>query len=512
MKAIYNLGLKMSLLIVIVTALTSCKKFLDEIPSKTSSIPVTTTAQLDEILSAYRDFWPEPNKASLFATDDNLVSMPMYDAVPAIYSGAGLVSLQATLWDYTNLANAQRDDFWGGDGFKPGEYGKIFRANMVLEELPKVTGSDEDKARLQAEAHFIRAYSYWNLANVYCLPYVAKNLAEPGLPLKTSTSFEQPLDRATLADTYKLIEADLQEALKIKQTLMQSGKARHWRASTAGVNGFLARFYLNQNNYQKALEYASSALTEYSALVDFNTEMSNGLVYPINIPGVGASTIQFPNQFTTSPTDYTYRISWKEQLYSRYLDGTSYLPSPGLMAMYDTVHDLRYKYNFVEHLSYLLGINYDATGYLYFYISGLPSGPSTAEMYLIKGECQARLGDFNAGLSTVNLLRAKRMTPGTWVNLSAGTQTEAIKLILDERRRELPFVQRWNDLRRYNNNEDPNDDVTITKTFYPFTATAVDKTKAPITYTLDKNSRKYALPINNFEISSSNGGIKQNTY
>lgn len=60
------------------------------------------------------------------------------------------------------------------------EWKKIFIANMVLENLDRVEGSIETKEQLRAEAHFIRAYSYFKLADVYCLPYNQSTKNEMG--------------------------------------------------------------------------------------------------------------------------------------------------------------------------------------------------------------------------------------------------------------------------------------------------------------------------------------------
>ncbi|WP_209866112.1 RagB/SusD family nutrient uptake outer membrane protein [Chitinophaga sp. OAE865] len=510
MKRMNKRSIVTCLLLGSILGFVSCTdKFLDELPSKSSSLPLTNTAQLDAILANYRDFWAEANKANIYASDDVALLTGLYKSAPGFYSGAAIVGLQAAVWDYNNLINAQSDDFWSK------EFSKIFRANMVLNAIDKVSGMEDEKARLKAEAHFIRAYSYWVLANTYCLPYTEANKGEMGLPLKTSTSFEEPVGRATLEDTYKFIEADLQEALKSKQALVQNGAAQHWRANTAGINGFAARYYLNLNNYQVAMKYADAALAEYNTLVDYNTGVNFGFTFNINVPGQGPIPLQFPSMFTTSPVDYTTRIAWKENMYIRVLDGNFSFPSSDLLAAYDTANDLRYKYNVVEHLSYMVGaVNpaFDYPGYVFYYITALPSGITTGEMYLVKAECQARLGDFNGGIATLNILRAKRMKPGPWVNLAAVDKADAIKKILLERRREIPFTQRWFDLRRYNNNDDPNDDVTVTKSFFKFTATAISGNEPPINYTLEKNSRKYALPINNVDIVTSNGIIKQNTY
>ncbi|MFB0972970.1 MAG: RagB/SusD family nutrient uptake outer membrane protein, partial [Bacteroidales bacterium] len=87
------------------------------------------------------------------------------------------------------------------------------------------------------------------------------------------------------------------------------------------------------------------------------------------------------------------------------------------------------------------------------------------------------------------------------------------KLIIEERQREMPFTERWYDIRRLNNNEDSNDDVgELTRNYFPYSAASVLTTEEPITYTLSKDSRRYAAPIPEADITASNGAIEQNEY
>lgn len=83
---------------------------------------------------------------------------------------------------------------------------------------------------------------------------------------------------------------------------------------------------------------------------------------------------------------------------------------------------------------------------------------------------------------------------------------------MEERRRELPFTQRFFDVRRFNNNEDPSDDVVMTRTFYPIGSSVIEGSQAPITYQLDKKSRKFARPLPNTDINTTEGVLEQNTY
>jgi len=453
----------------------------------------------------------ESNRTAVYSTDDYGFTKQIYDAQPRIFSMAGV---EFALWDVDYVQDDTRENFWHS------EYTKIFNANMVLESLDRVAGSQADKDRLKADAHLVRAYSYLSLANVYCLPYTEATRDEPGLPIKTGTSFEDPTERRPLHEVYAQIEADLAEAMKTTVPLVQQGRPRHWRANTAAVNGFAARYYLIRNDYDLAWKHANNALTEYSQLVDYNTEMHYGQSTTVTIDAGTAEetvvTLQFPYTHDNQ-VDFTDMIQWKEFLYFRMLNHESwwYIPSQALLDLYDQANDLRYAYHFVKGYSYdrtMTKPSYNWPGYVFFFKDRIPSGPTVAEMILIKAECEARQNRVTDAMNTVNTLRAKRLKPGPWVNLSAANQDEAIKKVLEERRRELPYTQRWSDIRRFNNNDYPADDVELSRSFYPYTASNVSNDQAVKTYTLPKHSRRFAAPIPRTEIISSQGAIVQNGY
>lgn len=502
----YFIGISITLLIV------SCDDFLDQKPSKSTSLVPTTVEQLEYLLNNYSNFYQEGNRTAIYSTDDYGLQKELFDAKSSAY---GVVAAQFGTWDTEFLPFDTRENFWSG------EYRKIFTANMVLNTLPNVTGTESQKENLKLESYFIRAYSFWTLAQTYCLPYNETNKDEVGLVLKRSTSFEEPVERATLKETYDLIEADLTEALKLTTKLeMVNNKYKSWRASKAAVNAFAARYYLNRNDYAKALNYANTALQEHSVMMDYNVDMRySSIISNVTVGGV-ATRIWYPYTHDNQ-TDFTDMMEWKEQYYFRMLYHESwwYIPSTQLLSLYDKTYDLRYKYHMVKNYSFDRGLTspaYEYPGYIFFFKDRIPSGPTVAEMHLIKAECLARQNKVSEAMSAVNILRAKRMdknAPLNIINLSATSKDEAIARILEERRREMPFTQRWNDIRRLNGNEDSNDDVgQITRSFYGFTSAAISASLGLKTYTLPKNSRRYAAPIPNTEIQSSNGVIKQNTY
>lgn len=513
MKKIHRIILWM---LAFVPEILSCDAYLDQKPSKTTSLVPTTLEHLETLLNNYNSFYEEGNRTAVYSSDDYGLYKEIYQAKSNAY---GMAGVEFATWDIDYLPDDTREGFWSG------EYEKIFIANMILDYLPKVSGDAGRKKVIEAEAHLIKAYSYWILANTYCLPYTEANKSELGLVLKNSISFEEQTIRTTLEATYQAIESELTEAFELQQPLeMVNNKYRSWRGSKPAVEAFAARYYLFRNNYGEALIHAENALEAHNQLVDYNTEMRYSeqkveVTINIGLPDQKKVEINYPYTHDNQ-VDMTDMLEWKEFYYFRMLYNESwwYVPSYDLLDLYDKKYDLRYKYHIVENYSYDRGLTapaYEFPGYVFFYKDRIPSGPTVAEMLLIKAECQARSGFYAEAMNTVNMLREKRMSheaPENVMKLSASSKEEAVRKILEERRRELPFSMRWFDLRRFNNNEDPSDDVVVTREFYPYSSSSILGNEPVKTYTLEKNSRRFAAPIHNTEIESSLGQIQQNVY
>src|SRR5690606_12084108 len=116
------------------------------------------------------------------------------------------------------------------------------------------------------------------------------------------------------------------------------------------------------------------------------------------------------------------------------------------------------------------------------------------EIYLIKAECEARVGNIATALKTINELLKNRYD-GTFTPFSSDDNEAVLRFVLNERRKELIWRGlRWSDLRRLNK------DIRFAKTI----SRDVDGT----TYTLEPGSPKYVLPIPNSVIL--NNDMQQN--
>ena len=67
-----------------------CDDFLDKNPSKTTSLVVTKTEQLDALLGSYSSFYSVENQTSIFSTDDYGLTVELYDAQHSNFSLAGV--------------------------------------------------------------------------------------------------------------------------------------------------------------------------------------------------------------------------------------------------------------------------------------------------------------------------------------------------------------------------------------------------------------------------------------
>lgn len=524
MKYISNI----SIIFLLATCLFSCNDYLEEQPRKGSGVVLETFEQLEAILSG------RAQPISQAADDWNTARRYMTDCYELPINEEYVMAF-TTLEDYEAFQlNCFQPKYTAETKSTPStwklRFKSIFLANIVFDYIDVVSGGTaSQREELLRRAHLLRAYNYYELANCYCVPYCDANLNELGLPILTTTAYKEDYSRASLKEVYDFIESDLKQAISLSIPLIENGTRKVWRENSAAANGFAARFYLTKGDYAQAINYAEKALSLNADMADYTDEgefyMSEtedllGMPYTISSWWEGCmfdATMLYPSN--------AQRSYYKHPCYS----GSFAIPSQKLIDSFDQEYDMRYKLFYYEDYSglsvTLLGglffLGATIPGYSYFYGDGLDAGPSPAEMYLIKAECMAREGKWNEALVDLNTkfrpYRIAKDAPAEIKNLSASNQQEAIDVILNERMREFPFTLRWMDIRRCNFNDDPNDDITITRSYYKLSPSGVHSpitSEAPVTYTLGPTSNKYiytmALPES--EMETSNGTILQNPY
>lgn len=481
---------------------TSCENWLSEYPTKGTNEPVQRLEQLVALLETTQEI-EQSGYTETASTDNYEIPMWLYDATPSNFAVA---KLNYYTFNVPEIIAATRDGFWSDF------YNYIYMANLVLEYVDKVSGDATAKQELKAEAHFLRAYNNFMLANFYCMPYAPENFEELGLPRKVTIDAEESLVRMNLQDTYAFIEEDIAEGLKVSKEDCDNT----WRFNNkATMNAVLSRYYLYIGEYEKAITAADYAMTHAGivSLKDYATLVA-GTPAIYKDP---ADTIKYCETHDYAQPQY---VKWPEFFFARYnYNSTGWLvASPGLLSLYDKNNDWRFKWFFLD-LSRRYNYNSMTNRPIYSYVGFLtnqllPSGPSIQEVMLNKAEALVRKStpDITGAMALVNQLRDKRIKAGApGIHLSASSVDDALVKVLEERRRELPFAHRWFDIRRFAYTPTTVDDVAITRTFYKVANGVVNKNETG-TYSLPLKSRRYAVPVTGTEVMKTQGQFKQNTY
>ncbi len=142
-------------------------------------------------------------------------------------------------------------------------YRLIGNANLIIANIDNATGTQAERNQVKGEALGIRAFSYFNLVQLYGKRYnaAAKPNSQLGVPLiLTPTTTGQP--RATVEDIYTQINQDLTQAA----TLLTSTRSYKSHVNLDVIRGFQARVALVQQNWTDAAKYAAQARASYSPM------------------------------------------------------------------------------------------------------------------------------------------------------------------------------------------------------------------------------------------------------
>lgn len=309
-------------------------------------------------------------------------------------------------------------------------YKAIYVSNLCLERLPLVDRTPANAAawdNIKGAALFYKAFYEQEMAWLFAKAYDANKAREDmGIVIRTTTDFTVRSVRATVEETYETIILQAKQAA----SLLPDRALFPTRASKGAAFGLLARTYLSMRRYDSASKYATLALEINNVLMDYND----------------ASMVN-PN--SSAP----FKLFNVEVLFQTTM-GTLvplHVPSGGPARvdtlLYASYHpdDLRRKAFFVANSGYQrFKGSYSGSN------SRMFSGIATDELLLMRAECYARAGNIQLALEDLNKLLLARFTTGTFLPVTATTATEALQIILLERRKELLFrgSLRWMDVKR----------------------------------------------------------------
>jgi starch-binding outer membrane protein, SusD/RagB family len=319
-------------------------------------------------------------------------------------------------------ANASVAALWGSI------YNTVYIANFIIERLPQVPGvRAEDRDRVLATAHFLRAYAYFT--GIYSFGDMPKVLT-------TSIEENSNIPRSPKAELLQFILEGYTFALD----KLPTEPANPGFAGEFAVRAALAKYYLYTENWELAQQYAS--------------EVINSELYELEEDFVNVVRTDFP---TESIFEMGYNLT----------DDPGTNGTIGLNNLFVGRREI------IPSNEAIVALASDASGDRFSSISfrsedlvGSDNGWSVAkygtadednnnvpvfrlaEMYLIRAEARARLGAVsgdNSAQSDINILRTRAKAP----LVSPLSQSQMLLTIEEERRYELAFEgHRWYDLVR----------------------------------------------------------------
>lgn len=422
-------------MLFLIQGLSSCKKFLETKSNQSISRP-ETLADLQMLLDN-----PQKNfSAEMFNT-----------LTDEVYLDEEIVNILDDFFGYGYLWHPELNDYSDWVNL----YGNVYTANNILFNLETVNkqGKEEEARNIKGAALFLRSSSFFQVAQLFAAQYEASSAGnQAGIPLRLNASFSEPSVRSSLAQTYAQIINDLEEAAN----LLPSSSIVKRRANKSVCYGLLARVYLQMGDYSKAKSNADACLQLKNSLIDYRTVNPDPL-YPFGDFADNPEVIYLIRAGGISGAEGLAKI---DTVFYQSYSSNDLRKSLFFMANPDGSHSFRGKYTG------------DNTVF---------NGIATDEMFLIKAECEARLGDFATAMQTLNLLLIKRYD-ASFIPLTATGTADALAKILIERQKELVTRGlRWPDLRRLNKEN-------------AFATTLIRKVGAK-TYTLAPNDLRYTLLI-----------------
>lgn len=255
----------------------SCSDFLDRYP-------------LEELSD--ESFWKTEKDAEMAVS--NLYNvLPTWDVDEAINSDDAVHGIKWAAGNQSKGVYDPSDYGWSG------EYGYIRQANLVLEKIQEMDLSEDAYKKLEGQARFFRAYTYFTLIRSFgAVPYIDKPLELTDVENITRTPKDEVY--AKVMEDFDIAIADLP---------VQWDEANSGRITKGAAMAMKARAALYYNNWQTAMDEAKKVmdLGQYELYDKDNTGRYKELFWEV---ADGCDEFILSVQFN-APTRTHYLIGWE---------------------------------------------------------------------------------------------------------------------------------------------------------------------------------------------------------
>ncbi|MCG2587474.1 RagB/SusD family nutrient uptake outer membrane protein [Rhodohalobacter sulfatireducens] len=331
-------------------------------------------------------------------------------------------------------------------------YRLIYNANTVIEAI--TPGESPDLDQLRGENQFLRSLMTLHLVTAFGRPY-SHGRDNLGVPIMREPDLEAQPARATVGEVYDFLVQDLTEAAN----LMGSEKSSAFGTKEAAL-ALLSRVYLYMEENQNAISAADQVISSgryelvdgetlpnyftFSPVADARSESIFAIrhVMPADdhgrSHGVGSMIYRSPSGsgWGENYASKTYRDlinKWPSDVRRQFVEPQYQIVNGDTLRRDDGL------YQYVER-----------NGFPRFYVTkfccqeGTEMGNSPelirySEVYLNKAEALAKLGQDQAALDIVNMLRERAQIPqaGMYSLSNLGDHDTVLDVVLEERRLEL---------------------------------------------------------------------------
>lgn len=419
-----------------------CKKDLKPFDSKSDADALNTLSDLQSATYGSYAGIKAPNYTL------RLFWMSIYPGDNAALSGATTDPIYNE-YTYTHFpAESSTTNFWHD------AYAAIYSANRVIEKIKD--GESPVLDQLKGENIFLRDLSHFFLVRFFGRPYSQGAGNNPGIPIKDNTENDLP-SRNTVKEVYDFLITDL---LKAADLMTVSKDSRF--ASKEVVYGLLSRIYLYKEQNDSAIYYADKVINSgryslmatepYKKYFTLHPEDNPETIFAIRfIPQdnqyYSAIGNQFYNDPVTQATGYgeTYASLSLVRLLNQYPEDVrhSFIELQRDHTTGDTLKRGNVPKFYMNKFNWQDGIANLSS----------PVILRLAEMYLNRAEANAKLGNDQAALDDVNIIRRRAGLSGTALYTldDLKGRGSVLNVVLEERRLEFFFEgQRVFDLYRNN--------------------------------------------------------------